>query len=243
MRPFFVQLEINTNLFLKDPRKTQLGRKIVEQSVYLIDDIGLEQFTFKKLAEAIPASEASIYRYFENKHHLFVYLLNWYWEWMIARIELNCLNLADPAHRLQVALGIISDTAHKNMAIEFVDEDILRRIVVREGTKAYHHKLVDEENQDGFFLAYKRLCNTIGDIITELRPEFPYPRALATALVEMANNHLYFAQHLPRLTDLKAQENGKCLNQQVRTMLEFFSFGWFDHLEIKKFNYADQHQK
>ncbi len=225
MKPFFVQLEINPNLYLNDPQKTKLGRKIIEQSVLLIDEIGLEQFNFKKLAEAISSSEASVYRYFENKHHLFVYLLNWYWEWMIARIDLNTLNIIDPNHRLRVALGIIVDTANKNMAIEFVDEEILHKIVVREGAKAYHHKLVDEDNEDGFFLAYKRLCKKIANIITEVKEDFPYPKALASTLIETANNNLYFARHLPRLTDLEEKENGQTLNERVKEMLEFFCFG------------------
>lgn len=226
MRPFFVQLEINPNLYLNDPQKTKLGRKIIEESVLLIDEIGLEQFNFKKLAASISSSEASVYRYFENKHHLFVYLLNWYWEWMIARIDLNTLNISDPNQRLRVALGIIVDTANKNMAIEFVDEDILHKIVVREGAKAYHHKLVDEDNQDGFFLAYKRLCNKIASIITEVKINFPYPKALASTLIETANNNLYFARHLPRLTDLKEEKaNDQTLNERVKQMLEFFCFG------------------
>ncbi|MFT5168715.1 MAG: AcrR family transcriptional regulator [Saprospiraceae bacterium] len=225
MKPFFLQLDINPKLYLKDPQKTTLGRKIIEKSVLLIDEIGLEQFTFKKLAEEIPCSEATIYRYFENKHRLFVYLLNWYWEWMIASIDLNTLNIEEPDKRLRMALDIIVDTANRNMAIEFVDEDILHKIVVREGAKAYHHKFVDNDNEDGFFLAYKRLCNKLAVIIKEVRPDFPYPRALASTLIETANNNLYFARHLPRLTDLQVKEDHKSLNTQVKEMLIFFCFG------------------
>jgi len=224
MKPFFVQLEINPKLSLKDPQKSKLGRKIIEHSVLLIDELGLEQFTFKKLADVIPSAEASIYRYFENKHNLFVYLLNWYWEWMIARIDMNTLNIYDPTRRLDIVLGIIVDTANKNMMFEFVDEDILHKIVVREGAKAYHHKFVDEDNVDGFFLAYKRLCKKIAEIITDIKVDFPYPRAFASTLVETANNNLYYARHLPRLTDLKFEEE-KDINEEVKKMLEFFCTG------------------
>ena len=87
MAPVKINLEINPKLYLKDPQHTQLGRNIIEHSVLMIDEIGLDHFTFKKLAVTISSTEASIYRYFENKHNLFVYLLNWYWEWMIVRID------------------------------------------------------------------------------------------------------------------------------------------------------------
>ncbi len=236
MKPFFVQLEINPKLFLKDPQKTKLGRKIIEQSVLLIDQIGLERFNFKKLAAVIPSSEASIYRYFENKHNLFVYLLNWYWEWMIARIELNTMNIAKPKRKLRLVLGIIVDTANKNMAIEFVDEEILHKIVVREGAKAYHHKFVDEDNEDGFFLSYKQLCNNIAKIISEVKEDFPYPKALASTLIETANNNLYYARHLPRLTDISGRADDQMLNEQVKKMLEFFCFGLIEkNTEAEKF--------
>ena len=102
MRSLVIQLEINSNLHLKDPQESNLGRKIIEESVILIDKLGIEKFNFKKLAEHISSTEASIYRYFENKHQLFVYLLNWYWEWMAARIKLNTMNIADPRMKLRV---------------------------------------------------------------------------------------------------------------------------------------------
>lgn len=223
MDPLLVNLKINPKLHHKDPQQTDLGKKIIEQSVLLIDEIGLEQFTFKKLATAISSTEASIYRYFENKHQLFVYLLNWYWEWAIIRIDLNTLNISSASERLKIALGIIVDTANRNTAIEFVDEEALHRIVVREGAKGYHHKLVDEENEEGFFLSYKKLSSKIAGIISEINPKFPYPRAFATTLIETANNNLYHARHLPRLTDLSGQDEQ--LSAKVKQLLEFFAFG------------------
>lgn len=222
MDQFFVNLKINDNLFLKDPQETNLGKKIIGHSVLMIDELGLEQFTFRKLADEIQSTEASIYRYFENKHQLFVYLLNWYWEWIMVRIDLNTLNLSDPVKKMKIIIGVIVDTANRNTAIEFVDEEILHRIVVTEGTKGYHHKLVDEENKEGFFLSYKKLCRKIAGVIQELDPDFLYPRALASTLIETANNQLYFARHLPRLTDLRS--NGTQLLEEVTQMLIFFTF-------------------
>ena len=223
MNNLVINIKVHPNLYKKDPLSATLGKKIIETGVLLIDEVGLEQFTFKKLAKETGTTEASIYRYFENKHHLFVYLLNWYWEWMAARIDLNTLNIASPAERLKIVLNLIVDSANRHADIEFVDESALHRIVVREGAKGYHHKMVDSENQDGFFLAYKRLTGKIADLITAMNPGFPYPRALASTLIEAANNNLYFAQHLPRLTDLNKDEDRLC--QQVKGLLEFFAFG------------------
>lgn len=232
MKPLFVQLEINPSTYVKDPQQTDLGKNIIGQSVELINQIGLEKFTFKKLAKKLNSTETSIYRYFENKHNLFVYLLNWYWEWTLVRINMNLLNVDNPTKKLKLAIGIIVDTANRNTAIDFIDEDILHQIVVREGTKAYHHRLVDEDNEEGFFLAYKRLCNRIAEIITEIQPNFPYPRALSSTLIETANNNLYFARHLPRLTDLTVSGEENSLNFKVKDMLNFFIFNLIDHTSI-----------
>jgi len=73
---------INEKLYVKNPETSDLGKKIIEQSIILIDEIGFDAFTFKKLGEKIKSNESSIYRYFENKHKLLLYLSSWYWSWM-----------------------------------------------------------------------------------------------------------------------------------------------------------------
>ena len=55
-----ISLEINPSLFLRDPQQTELGRRILQQAILLIDELGLEQFTFRKLAERIESTEASV---------------------------------------------------------------------------------------------------------------------------------------------------------------------------------------
>ncbi|MCB0571163.1 MAG: TetR/AcrR family transcriptional regulator [Phaeodactylibacter sp.] len=217
-----VKLDVNDKLYLKNPEDTKLGRRIVQHSILLIDKIGLESFTFKKLAEQIKSTEASVYRYFENKHLLFVYLANWYWEWMKFRTVFFTINLKDPAERLKTALQVIVDTSQRSTSVEYVDTEVLHRIVVTEGAKAYHGKLVDEENKEGFFLSYKFLCGKIAEFILEINPQYPYSHSLASMLLETANNNIFFAQHLPRLTDIKYREG--YLNDIVE-MLFSFAFG------------------
>ncbi|MEM9887535.1 MAG: TetR/AcrR family transcriptional regulator [Bacteroidota bacterium] len=220
-----IMLNVSEQLFLRDPQQTKLGKRIVRNGIILIDEIGFECFTFKKLASKIKSTEASIYRYFENKHFFFVYLVNWYWEWTSFRISFNTMNINNPKDKLRQIIHTIVDTSQKRASIDFVDTDILHRIVVTEGTKAYHGKDVDAENKMGFFLSYKALCKKIANIILEIREDYSYPKALASTLIETANNNIYFAEHLPRLTDIKFAKN---FHTEIEKMLENIIFNALD---------------
>ncbi|WMX12235.1 MULTISPECIES: TetR/AcrR family transcriptional regulator [unclassified Aureispira] len=217
-----IQIQLNANLYLRDPQETKLGKRIIEHSIILIDKLGFEKFTFKKLATQIESTEASIYRYFKNKHKLLIYLVSWYWEWMKYQIDFNTMNIEDVDKRLKIALSVLVESSRKNPAISYVDENLLHNIVVAESSKAYHTKLVDKENKEGYFTNYKVLCESISKIILEKSPSYPYPKALASTLIEMANNNIYFAQHLPALTDIKIPDNGEL--EEVQRLLEHFAF-------------------
>lgn len=215
-----IQIQLNENLYLRDPQQTKLGRRIIEFGIILIEQLGFEKFTFKKLAERIESTEASVYRYFENKHKFLLYLISWYWEWMKFQIDYNTMNIEDAARRLQIIISILVESSRTNPAVEYVDENILHRIVVAESVKAYHTKEVDMENRDGLFLNYKMLCGAISDTIIEVCSDYPYPRTLASTLIEMANSHIYFAEHIPSLTEIRT-DNADL--SAVKAMLEDFA--------------------
>jgi AcrR family transcriptional regulator len=214
-------IQLNPNLFLRDPQDTTLGKQILKESISLFDNLGFEKFTFKKLSQRIGSTEASIYRYFENKHLLLLYLVSWYWEWLSFRIELATTNMEEPEDKIRVVIKTIVETIQEPSNIEYIDHQALHQIIISEGGKAYHTKEVDEENKKGFFLSYKNLVQQISNIILELNPNFKYPYTLATNILEMTRNHIYFAQHLPRLTDIHVE--GDNLNE-VSEMLEYFAF-------------------
>jgi hypothetical protein len=86
--------------------------------------------------------------------------------------------------------------------------------------KVYHTKEVDKENSKGFFKSYKNLTTSVSKVISEVNPNFKYPYALATNLFEMSNNTLYFAKHLPKLTDKSIKENEVF---EVENMLAYFT--------------------
>ena len=222
---FGVRFKLNENMYLKDPQDTDVGRRIIKNSIELIDELGFESFNFKKLAQRISTTEASVYRYFQNKHILLIYLVSWYWEWVHYLIDIETLNIEDPKRKLSIAIDNIINASMENPSVNYVNEAILHRIVIAEGSKAYHTKDVDAENKEGMFLSYKNLSLCLADIILEVNPEFPYPRSLASNLFEMANNQIYFADHLPRLTDLKGKE---AANADLKNLLEFFAFKLLD---------------
>jgi hypothetical protein len=57
-----LKIQVNEKIYVKDPETSPLGKKIVEQSILLIDEIGFDNFTFKNLGEKIWSNESSIYR-------------------------------------------------------------------------------------------------------------------------------------------------------------------------------------
>lgn len=219
-----IAVQINEKLYLRDPQSSALGRNIIQHSITLIDEIGFEAFTFKKLAESIPSTEASVYRYFENKHMLLVYLLNWYWEWVGYNMDINTNNVYDAEERLQKAIQTIMDSGIENPLVDFVNEEVLCRIVIKEANKAHHTIEVDAENEEGFFLSYKALVSKLSNIMLGVNPAYPYPRTLATTIIETAHNQQFYYKHLPRLTDVESPKNGdvkieKILSHMATTLL------------------------
>jgi len=216
-----IKISLNDQLYLRDPQETTLGKKLIKQSILLLDEIGFEAFNFKKLAKVMGSTEASVYRYFENKHFLLIYLVSWYWEWVSYLIDINVMNIDDPRRRLRIIIDTFVYASKDNPSIDYVNENVLHRLVIAEGTKAYHTKEVDEDNKHGFFTNYKELCEKVANVATEINPKFPYPHTLASNLFEMANNHIYFAKHLPRLTDVVVKDDNF---DEVQKMLEYFAF-------------------
>jgi AcrR family transcriptional regulator len=196
-------IKLNSNLYLRDPQSSQLGQNIIQASVKMIEKNGFDAFTFKKLGEKIGSPEASIYRYFENKHRLLLYLIDWYWTWLEYRIDYSNQNVKNPVDRLKNAIRLIAEQKTSDPNIAFVDEEKLQRIVNSEFEKTYLTRQVDADNKEGLFLPYKLLCKKIAAIIREVNPNYGYPHALISTILLSANHQLYYASHLPSLTDIK----------------------------------------
>ena len=117
-----IKFKLNESLYNRDPQDTDLGRKIIKHSIELMDEIGFEAFTFKKLAHRISSTEKSVYRYFENKHFLLLFLTSWYWEWVHYLISSNTRAIQDPRKQLDVVIENIVYATSENLLTTYVNE-------------------------------------------------------------------------------------------------------------------------
>jgi hypothetical protein len=211
---------LNPHLYLRDPQHTELGQNIIRVSVELIDRLGFEQFTFKKLAEEIDSTEASIYRYFENKHRLLLYLIGWYWNWLEYKIDLSTSSIKDPEEKLKVCIRVIVEEKTYDDTFEFINEEALDRIVLSELDKTYLTKQVDSDNKEGFFGGFKSLCKKIAGWVTQVNPLYEFPNALVSTILLTTKQQLFFSDHLPSLTNLSKDEmRYRKLEQYLTTLL------------------------
>lgn len=204
---FLPKIQMNEKLFLKNPEETQLGRNIIYHSVILIERGGFESFTFKKLASEIKTTEASIYRYFENKHRLLVYLSAWYWSWMEFRVTFHTNNMDSPGFKIKKVIQLLLDPEDSTLASDYLNTTIMHRIILAEGTKTYLTKHVTEDNKEQFFKPYKDLCGLISQILLENNPKYRYSHSLASTLIEMAHFQDFFRKNLPALTDFNVSSS------------------------------------
>ncbi len=207
MKNLNIQIEISPELYSKNPDSSVLGQNIISKSIELINEIGYESFTFKKLGVLINSPESSVYRYFENKHVLLIYLTSWYWSWIEYRLVFATTNVDSPKERLIKSIEILTKPVLIDNSFTYINEILLSEIIFSESMKAYHTKSVDEENKKGCFKAYKSVVQRVSDIVLEISPTFKYPHMLISTVIEGAHQQKYFAEHLPALTDTTKENN------------------------------------
>lgn len=203
MKDLQIHINVSRDTYLKDPNDSELGRVIVSNSIELIDELGFESFTFKKLGNRIGSPESSIYRYFESKHMLLIYLNYWYWSWMEYKLVFATNNLKTPKEKLIKAIKVLIKTEVEENLFSYVNEKLLDRVIINEGVKTYHIKEVDEENKKGYFKVYKRVVQRVSEMVLEINPIFDFPHMLVSTIIDGAQQQKYYAEHLPSLTDVK----------------------------------------
>jgi AcrR family transcriptional regulator len=194
-------INIHPKLYVKDPESSDLGKRIVSSSILLIHSLGFEEFTFKKLGAEIGSNESSIYRYFENKHKLLLYLTNWYWGWMEYRLVFATAALQNPQEKLDKALEIVTQVVKEDSNFSHINEVLLCEIIISEYSKSYLTKEVDTENKEGYFLIYKELVLRLREMIQAVNPDYPYAASLSSTMLESALHQHFLKDHFKSITD------------------------------------------
>ena len=196
-----ITIAVNEKIFIKNPETSDLGKKIIENSIILIDEIGFEHFTFKKLGEKIGSNESSIYRYFESKQKLLLYLSSWYWGWIEYKLVFATNNIENPLEKLKKAVTVVTEKIEDDAATSHINESILNKIIIAEYIKTLLTKEIDDENEEGFFLTYKRVINRIVEMIEMVNSEYEFPKSLASSIVDGAMHQHFLKNHLKSITN------------------------------------------
>lgn len=199
--PSNIRFRVSESCYLKDPESSELGRNIIRHGIRMIDELGFEEFTFRKLGQEIGSNEASIYRYFESKYKLLIFLSSWYWAWMEYSLTLAISNMPSPEKKLERALALLSQEPGANLESGPFNLKKLSRIVNAESSKSYLTKDVDQINKEGAFINYKHFVGMVSDLVKEINPKYKYPNMLVSTVIEGIHLQRFYAEHLPKLTN------------------------------------------
>ncbi len=204
---FRVSIQVDEDIYLKNPESSELGQKIIEKSIDLIDEKGFDSFSFGKLSKAITSTEASIYRYFDGKYKLLLYLVSWYWNWMAYQMMLRLTNIQCPKERLRRAMALLTQPVENEVNYTDLDVCKLYNIVVNDSSKIKYAKKFAKDNKGLVVSGYKHIVELLEEIVLEIHPEYAYPRMLASSIIEGALCQRYFSEYLPELTNTSEGED------------------------------------
>lgn len=202
-----VKIRINEKIYVKDPESSDLGKRIIEESILMINEMGFESFTFKKLGIKIGSNESSIYRYFENKHKLLLYLASWYWGWLEYQLVFSTNSIDDPWRKLKKAIEIVTKTTVEDSAFSHINEVLLNKIIINEYSKSYLTNEIDAENKEGYFVIYKRLVGRMSKMVSAVDGNYKFPSSLASTILEGSLHQHFLKGHFITLTDCHANED------------------------------------
>jgi len=202
-----IKLSVPDKIFLKDPESSDLGKRILENSILLMNEIGFDNFTFKKLGLMIGSNESSIYRYFENKHRLLIYLSARYWVWIEYQLVFEIHNISDPEEMLRKVIQIVTRNMEEDLSFSHVNEILLHNIIVNKNSKSYLTKEVDNENKQGYFAVHKRLIARLKDVILSVSPKYPYPTSFASTIIEGGLHQHFLKDHFKSMTDCNKSDS------------------------------------
>jgi AcrR family transcriptional regulator len=218
-----LNIQLDESLYLKDPMGTEVGHELVRTGAELIAHDGLESFTMKKLATELGSPESTVYRYFQNKNQLMLYISSWYWSLLEWKIAFATANLSDARQSLDKALQVLSGGTEE-VQTAIVHEQLLNKIVIRESFKSLHICAPNTESCERFFGAYLNLTQRLAELISNVHRAYPMPKALAVTLIETAHYQQFLQHFIPALTEVRVD------NHHLQKLLHHIAFKALDEL-------------
>ncbi len=172
-----------------------------------MNEIGFDNFTFKRLGLIIGSNESSLHRYFESKHKLLIYLSARYWVWIEYQLVFEIHNISDPEEMLRKVIQIVTRNMEEDLSFSHVNEILLHNIIVNKNSKSYLTKEVDNENKQGYFAVHKRLIARLKDVILSVSPKYPYPTSLASTIIEGGLHQHFLKDHFKSMTDCNKSDS------------------------------------
>ena len=180
---------------------------ILQAALQLFAERGYHGTAVPEVASLAGVGTGTIYRYFESKHKLLLYLTSWYWGWMEYKLIFSLANIKSPDDRLGIAIELLTRADETSSGFSHINISKLHRIVISDSSKAYLTKEVDNENKHGVFAGYKQIVKRVAGIVKEINPDYKYPHMLISDVIEGAHHQRFFSEHLPTLTDKLSGED------------------------------------
>lgn len=192
-------VHISSEAFVKNPISSELGIRIVQNSIVLMNKNGVSDFTFRKLALHLSTSEASIYRYFESKMQLLNFLSQLYWHEVKEIILEEIIGSNTSEEKLIKAIEIFCNPNISSKQNSMVDMSELHQLIIQEGVTT---NLWGESHQTDDHSSQKRLIQYLSEVILSINPNYSYPKTLISTMIHTCHLQLLFCSHLPYYTDI-----------------------------------------
>lgn len=208
-------LQIKTGAFIKNPVTSELGIRIVQSAISLLNEIGFDEFNFRKLAQQLHTSETSIYRYFESKMQLLNFLSQWYWFEVKEEILEEIIGLILPEEKIERAIEILCNpNGSSEDENPFFNLSQIHQLMIQE---SFRPDLWGENNQKDDHASQKRLIQYLSEVILTINPNYSYPKTLVSVMIHSCHNQLLFSTHLPYFSDIPP-DNLQSLVNFIKTL-------------------------
>lgn len=195
-----INIPVSHEIFIKDPISSALGKRILTESLALIEARGMEAFNFKMLSRDVECTEAAIYRYFENKNKLLLYFINWYWGWLEHNLVYSTANLESPEDKVKMAINLVVEGPIylENL---YLNISSLKKVVMQESNKSFMSKELKSNVKSSMLHQFYDFSERFKDLIIQYKPNYPFPKVVVSTLIWSSNLNAFSKLYMADLIE------------------------------------------